>query len=170
MPYSWMSFRMTFNDLEWLSDMFNCMKHRAASLQPLDVFCYKLNIVNTFHSYLSISRMSITVPALSETDIRIPHENWIWHARNCMKSLDHNICRSPIRLKTKIRVYNVCILPILLYGANKWCATSLSSRRFDSFDQWCLHPILRLPYVADATDQRRSKAQNQPVNRQSLLL
>ena len=40
--------------------------------------------------------------------------------RTCMKSLDRNIWRSSISLQTKIRLYNVYILPILLYGADTW--------------------------------------------------
>ena len=59
-------------------------------------------------------------------------------ARSCMKSLDRNIWRSSISLQTKIRLYNVYILPILLYGADTWSMTVASSRRFDSFDNWCL--------------------------------
>jgi len=35
-----------------------------------------------------------------------------------MKSLDRNIWRSSISLQTKIRLYNVYILPKLLYGAD----------------------------------------------------
>ena len=38
--------------------------------------------------------------------------------RTCMKALDRNIWRSSISLYTKIRLYNVYILPILLYGAD----------------------------------------------------
>jgi len=44
-------------------------------------------------------------------------------ARSCMKSLDRNIWRSSISLQTKIRLYNVYILPILLYGADTWSMT-----------------------------------------------
>ena len=39
------------------------------------------------------------------------------------------------------------ILPILLYGADTWSMTSISSRRIDAFDQWCLRHILRIPFI-----------------------
>jgi len=34
-----------------------------------------------------------------------------------MFTLDQNIWRSSITLETKLRLYNTCILPIFLYGA-----------------------------------------------------
>ena len=60
-----------------------------------------------------------------------------------MKSLDRNIWRSSINLQTKIRLYNVYILPILLYGADTWSMPDVaSSRRLDAFDQLCLRRIV----------------------------
>ena len=35
MPYSNVSFRMTFSDLEWISEIFSYMKHRAVPLRQL---------------------------------------------------------------------------------------------------------------------------------------
>jgi len=49
--------------------------------------------------------------------------------RTCMKALDRNIWRSSISLYTNIRLYNVYILQILLYGADTWSMTTTSSRR-----------------------------------------
>ena len=69
-------------------------------------------------------------------------------ARSCMKSLDRNIWRSSISLQIKIRLYNVYILPILLYGADTWNMTVASSRRLDAFDQWYLRRIVHIPCTA----------------------
>jgi len=52
-----------------------------------------------------------------------------------MKSLDRDIWQSSISLQTKIRLYNVYILPILLYGEDTWSMTVASSRHLDAFDQ-----------------------------------
>ena len=65
----------------------------------------------------------IDIAGRSETDIC----RRIEMTRTCMKSLDRNIWRSSISLQTKIRLYNVYILPILLYGADTWSMTSTSS-------------------------------------------
>jgi len=39
MPYSRVSFWMTWNVLKWLSDIFNDVKHRAVSLRQLSFLC-----------------------------------------------------------------------------------------------------------------------------------
>ena len=57
--------------------------------------------------------------------------------RDRMKSLDRNIWHSKISNITKIRLYNVYILPVLLYGAETWTLTKVLSAKIDSFDQWC---------------------------------
>ena len=47
---------------------------------------------------------------------------------------------------TKLRHYNVYILPVLLYDT--WSVTEASRQRVDAFDQWCLRRILRVPCTA----------------------
>jgi len=39
---------------------------------------------------------------------------------SCFHTLQNNIWRSSIRLETKIRLLNVYVLPVLLYGAETW--------------------------------------------------
>ena len=87
--------------------------------------------------------------------------------RTCMKALDRNIWRSSISLHTKIRLYNVYILPILLYGADMWSMTTTSSRRIDAFNQWCLCHILRIPYTAHATNDKVCQTQDLPTTSHS---
>ncbi len=81
-----------------------------------------------------------------------------------MKALDRNIWRSSISLNTKVRLlYNVYILPVLLYGVDTWCVTAVSSRRLDAFDQWCLRRILRIPYTAHVTNAEVRLRAGQPA-------
>ena len=77
-------------------------------------------------------------------------------------SLDRNIWRSSFSLQTKIRLYNVYILPILLYGADTWSMTVASSRRLDAFDQWCLRRIVHIPYAAHITNEEVRRKTGQP--------
>ena len=72
-------------------------------------------------------------------------------ARSCMTLLDRHIWRSSITTDTKIRLYRVYILPVLLYGSETWTTTELC-RRIDSFDCWCLWKILRIPYTKHVTN------------------
>ena len=74
-------------------------------------------------------------------------------ARNCMYLLEKNIWRSSITLDTKIRLYRVYILPVLLYGCETWSVTKRMEARLDAFDVWCLRKILRIPYTRHVTNR-----------------
>jgi len=79
-----------------------------------------------------------------------------------MKSLNRNVWRSSISLQTKIRLYNVYIRPILLYGGDTWSMTVASSRCLDAFDQWCLRRIVHIPYTARITKAEVRHRTGQP--------
>ena len=81
-----------------------------------------------------------------------------------MKSLDRGIWRSSVSLVTKLRLYNVYILLVLLYGSSDtWSVTEASRQRLDAFDQWCLRRILRIPYTAHVTNVSVRSQTNQPL-------
>jgi len=68
----------------------------------------------------SLSHLHTLVLISSEHDIRIH----IAIAHNCMASLDYDyIWHSSITLPTKLRLYRVFILPVILYGAETWSPT-----------------------------------------------
>jgi len=43
---------------------------------------------------------------------------------------------------TKLKLYNICILPIMLYGSECWALSKADTRKIDALDQWCLRRIL----------------------------
>jgi len=85
-----------------------------------------------------------------------------------MKSLDHNIWRSSISLQTKIRLYNVYMLPILLYGADTWSYWSMTIKH--SVDVLmhltkgvlCLRLIKHIPYTAHIANEEVRRRTGQP--------
>jgi len=82
-----------------------------------------------------------------------------------MKLLHRGIWLSSISLITKLRLYNVYILPVLLYGSDTWSVTEVSRQRLDAFDQWCLRRILCVPYTAHVTNVSvRSQTDLPPVS------
>lgn len=122
-----------------------------------DVNGNKVEIVDAF-TYLG---STIHSTGSSEPEIR----RRICIAREHMKSLDRNIWNSQITLETKLRLYNVYIIPILLYGADTWTLTATSQRRLDAFDQWCLRRILKIPWHAHITNQEvRDRTRISPVS------
>jgi len=80
-----------------------------------------------------------------------------------MKSIDRGIWRSSISLVTKLRLYNVYILPVLLCGSNTWSVTEASRQHLDAFDQWCLRHILRIQCTAHVTNVLVRSQNGQPL-------
>ena len=68
-------------------------------------------------------------------------------ARSSINMLERRICKSGIRLKTKIRLYQTYIVPVLMYGCATWTTTKYLLSRLDAFDTWALRKILRIPYT-----------------------
>ena len=118
-------------------------KPQISSLTPhhdVTILGHKVDVVDSV-VYLG---SSVDASGGNDSDIR----RRIELVRTCMKSLDRGIWRSSISLVTKLRLYNVYILPVLLYGSDTWSVTEASRQRLDAFDQWCLRRILRIPYTA----------------------
>ena len=66
--------------------------------------------------------------------------------RAAMQSLENQIWRSPLAISTKLKLYNACILPILLYGSDCWAISKMDARKIDALDQWCLRMLLGIKW------------------------
>ena len=118
---------------------------------------HKVDVVDSFVYLGSL----VDASGGNDSDIR----RRIEMARTCMKSLHRGIWLSSISLITKLRLYNVYILPVLLYGSDAWSVTEVSRQRLDAFDQWCLRRILCVPYTAYVTNVSvRSQTDLPPVS------
>ena len=59
-----------------------------------------------------------------------------------MQSLENQIWRSQLATSRKLKPYNMCILPIFLYGSDCWAMSKTDARKIDALDQWCLLMLL----------------------------
>jgi len=84
-------------------------------------------------------------------------------SRNCMQMLDRHIWRSMISVSTKLRLYNIYILPVFLYGAETWSITKAIQKRIDAFDQWCLRIILNITWSECVTNFEVRRRTGQPL-------
>jgi len=66
--------------------------------------------------------------------------------RAAMQSLENQIWRSRLTISTKLKLYNMCILPIFLYGSDCWAISKTDARKIDALDQWCLHMLLGIKW------------------------
>jgi len=78
-------------------------------------------------------------------------------------ALDHNIWRSCTSVDTKLHLYNSCILPIFLYGAETWAVTATAAKTFDTLDQWCLCRILNIHWTECITNNEIQSRTQQPL-------
>jgi len=67
-------------------------------------------------------------------------------ARAAMQSLENQIWRSRLAISTKLKLYNMCILPIFLYGSDCWAISKTDARKIDALNQWCLHMLLGIKW------------------------
>jgi len=66
--------------------------------------------------------------------------------RAAMQSLQNQIWRSRLAISTKLKLYNMCILPIFLYGSDCWAILKTDARRIDALNQWCLRMLLGIKW------------------------
>ena len=63
-----------------------------------------------------------------------------------MQSLKNQIWRSHLAISTKLKLCNMYLLPILLYGSDCWAISKTDARKIDALDQWCLHMLLGIKW------------------------
>lgn len=62
--------------------------------------------------------------------------------------------RHDIKLKTKLRIYNASVVPVLTYGAESWAVTEGIERRLDTCENKWLRRILRIKYEEHVTNKQ----------------
>ena len=68
-----------------------------------------------------------------------------WHSSDL--AWERRISMSSIRLKTKLRLYQTYIVPVLMYGCETWATTKYLHSGIDAFYIWALCMMLRIPYT-----------------------
>ena len=66
--------------------------------------------------------------------------------RAVMQSLENQIWRSRLATSMKLKLYNVCILPIFLYGLDWWAISKRDAHWINALDQWCLCTLLGIKW------------------------
>ena len=72
-----------------------------------------------------------------------------------MTNLDSIFKSKDITLPTKICLIKAMVLPVVMYGYERWTVKKAERRRTDAFELWCWRRLLQVPWTA-----RRS---NQPI-------
>ncbi|XP_063382206.1 uncharacterized protein LOC134668695 [Cydia fagiglandana] len=106
-----------------------------------------LEVVNKF-CYLG-STVSNNLSLDAEIDIRIGK------AATMFGRLRTRVwCNKHLTVRTKMMVYQTCVLSILLYGAETWTTYAKQERRLNTFHMRCLRNILGITWQDKVTNQR----------------
>ena len=89
---------------------------------------------NSWKIHLSCKYTRLYITEGSEAEV-LRH---IAIARDCMKAVDQNVWCTSVTTDTKLRLYSVCVLPVLVYGAETLTLTKALAARVDA---WCQRRI-----------------------------
>src|SRR5215471_15367467 len=74
-------------------------------------------------------------------------------AKVSFKEKDKIFRSRDLTLRTKIRLVQSMIFPIVSYGCEGWTMTAKDKKYIDSFELWCWRRILRVPWTARRSNQ-----------------
>jgi hypothetical protein len=63
--------------------------------------------------------------------------------------------------RTKLRLFNSCVLPVLIYGCECWKYSRFLEQKFNSFDNKCLRLILNIKWSDFKTNDQVRKDSRQ---------
>ena len=73
--------------------------------------------------------------------------------RKVMTNLDSILKSRDITLTTKVRLVNVMVFPVVIYGCENWTVKKAEHQRIDAFELWCWRRLLRVPWTARRSNQ-----------------
>jgi len=79
-----------------------------------------------------------------------------------MQSLENQIWRSRLTISSKLKLYNMCILPIFLYGLDCWAISKTDARKIDALNQWCLRVLLGIKWYQFVRNDDVRRLMKQP--------
>jgi len=67
--------------------------------------------------------------------------------RKAMTNVDSILKSGDITLPTKVRLVEVMVFPIVMYGCESWTIKKPEWQRIDDFELWCWRRLLRIPWT-----------------------
>ena len=84
--------------------------------------------------------------------------------RKVMTNLDSILKGRDITLPTKVCLVKAMVFPVVMYGCKSCTVKKAEHQRIDAFELWCWRRLLRVPWTA-----RRSNQRKKHVDRGSLI-
>jgi len=114
-------------EVNWDKTKVQALGTQQPDTETLDVHGHQVAIVDEFVYLGALTHSSVLI------SYDIHHRSGL--TRSSMQKSDNCICKSRLSLSTKLKLYNVCILPIMLYGSECWALSRADARKVDALDQ-----------------------------------
>ena len=88
----------------------------------------------------------------------------------CHNYLDGIFKSRDITLPTKVRLVEVMVFPVVMYGCERWTVKKAECRRIDAFELWCWRRLWRAPLTSRRSNQSIPKEINLEYSLEGLIL
>jgi len=114
-------------EVNWDKTKVQALGTQQPDTETLDVHGHQVAVVDEFVYLDALTHSSV----LSSYDIH--RRSGL--TRSAMQKSDNSIWKSRLSLSTKLKLYNVCILPVTLCGSECWALSRVDARKVDALDQ-----------------------------------
>ena len=90
--------------------------------------------------------------------------------RKAMTKLDSILKSRDIILPANVSIVKAMVLPVVMYGSERWTIKKGESQRIDAFKLWCWRRLLRVPWTARRSNQSILKEINPEYSLEGLML
>ena len=87
-----------------------------------------------------------------------------------MTNLDSMLKSRDITLPTKVHLVKAIVLPVVMYGCERWTVKKAKRRRINAFELWCWRRLLRVPWTARRSNQSILKELSPGISLEGLML
>ena len=75
-----------------------------------------------------------------------------------------------ITLSTKVHLVKAMVLPVVMYGCERWTIKKAECQRIDAFELWCWRRLLRVPWTARRSNKSILKEISPGCSLEGLML
>ena len=90
--------------------------------------------------------------------------------RKVMTNLDRILKGRDIILSTKVRLVEVIVFPVVMYGCESWTIKKAECRRIVAFEAWCWRRLLKVPWTARRSNRSILKKISPEYSLKGLML
>ena len=90
--------------------------------------------------------------------------------RKVMSNLESILKSRDITLQTKVCLVKAIVIPVDMYGCERWTVKKAERRKIDAFELWCWRRLLRVPWTARRSNQSILKEISPRCSLEGLML